>query len=81
MNPRNGQTILDAALPMLDNASDVALELRVFLGVGLVIHGYLRLKGGRRQAEQWMQNMKIPGVTAVFATIIEFFGSLLFIIS
>jgi putative oxidoreductase len=59
---------------------DFTTVLRVFFGVSLVIHGYPKVRGGWRQSAQWMKSMGIPGVTAVFATVIEFFGGILLIL-
>ena len=56
-----------------------AAAVRVFLGLSLIIHGYPKVKGGWRQSAQWMRGMGVPGVTAVFATVIEFFGGLLLV--
>jgi uncharacterized membrane protein YphA (DoxX/SURF4 family) len=67
-------------VPFAGDASYLALLVRVLFGVSLMIHGYPKLKGGWKQAGQWMKSMGIPAGTAIFATIIEFFGGLLFII-
>lgn len=66
--------------PFIADTSYLALVVRLFLGVSLVLHGYPKVKGGWRQAGQWMKGMGVPAVTAVFATIIEFFGGLLLIV-
>lgn len=66
--------------PFLSDASYLALVVRLFLGVSLVIHGYPKVKGGWLQGGQWMKSMGIPTSAAVFATVIEFFGGLLLII-
>jgi len=68
------------SLPIFGNPDDLALLLRVFLGMSLMIHGYPKLRGGWRQASQWMESMKIPGASAIFATIIEFFGGILLVV-
>ncbi len=62
--------------PLVEDTSYLALTLRVFLGISLVLHGYPKLKGGWRQAGQWMKSMGIPASTAVLATLLEFFGGL-----
>ena len=66
--------------PFLSDTAYLALLARLFLGASLVLHGYPKVKGGWKQAGQWMKSMGIPTTTAVFATIIEFFGGLLLII-
>jgi putative oxidoreductase len=66
--------------PFAGDASYVALLVRLFLGVGLIIHGYPKVKGGWRQAGQWMKSMGIPASAAVFATITEFFGGLFLVV-
>jgi putative oxidoreductase len=66
--------------PLVGYTSYLALLLRLFFGVSLVIHGYPKVKGGWRQSGQWMKSMGIPAFTAVAATIIEFFGGILLII-
>jgi len=66
--------------PFLADTSYLALVVRLFLGFGLVMHGYPKVKGGWRRAGQWMKSMGVPAVTAVFATIIEFFGGLLLVV-
>jgi putative oxidoreductase len=59
---------------------DLAAVLRIFLGASLIVHGYPKVNGGWRQSVQWMKGMNIPGVMAIFATIIEFFGGILLIV-
>jgi len=66
--------------PFLADTSYLALAVRLFLGISLVMHGYPKVKGGWRQGGQWMKSMGVPATTAVFATIIEFFGGLLLVI-
>jgi len=66
--------------PFLADTSYLALVVRLFLGISLVMHGYPKVKGGWRQGSQWMKSMGVPATTAVFATIIEFFGGLLLVI-
>jgi putative oxidoreductase len=66
--------VLTGAIPVL------AAVLRVFLGASLIVHGYPKLTGGWRQSVQWMKSMHVPGITAVFATIIEFFGGVLLVL-
>jgi putative oxidoreductase len=59
--------------------SVLLLILRIVVGIGMVIHGYPKIKGGRVQAGQWMKSMGIPPFTADLATILEFFGGILLI--
>jgi putative oxidoreductase len=66
--------------PFVGDGSYLALIVRLFLGVSLVIHGYPKVKGGWRQGGQWMKSMGIPASAAVFATVIEFFGGLLLVV-
>jgi putative oxidoreductase len=66
--------------PFVGYTSYLALVLRLFLGVSLVIHGYPKVKGGWRQSGQWVKSMGIPAFTAVAATIIEFFGGIFLVI-
>ena len=62
--------------PLVGYSSYLALIVRVFLGISLVIHGLPKVKGGWRQSGQWLKGMGIPAINAVFVTIIEFFGGL-----
>jgi putative oxidoreductase len=66
--------------PFVGYTSYLALLLRLFLGVSLVIHGYPKVKGGWKQSGQWMKGMGIPSFTAVAATLIEFFGGILLVV-
>lgn len=66
--------ILSGGVPVL------AAVLRVFLGASLILHGYPKVRGGWRQSVQWMKSMAVPGVMAIFATIIEFFAGLLLVV-
>ncbi len=66
--------------PVVGYASYLALLVRLFLGVSLIIHGYPKVKGGWKQSGQWVKSMGIPAFTAVAATIVEFFGGILLII-
>ena len=69
---------MSAILPGV--VSGLAAALRVFLGASLILHGYPKVKGGWRQSVQWMKSMAVPGVMAILATIIEFFGGLLLLV-
>jgi putative oxidoreductase len=66
--------------PFLSDTSYLALFMRLFLGVSLLIHGYPKVNGGWRQGGQWMKSMGIPASTAVLATVVEFFGGLLLVV-
>ena len=66
--------------PFLADTSYLALFVRLFFGVSLAMHGYPKVKGGWRRSGQWVKSMGIPAITAVFATIIEFFGGLLLVV-
>lgn len=58
----------------------LAALLRVAVGAAFVMHGLPKLKGGWRQAGQWIQSMGVPPGAAVVVTILEFFGGILLII-
>jgi putative oxidoreductase len=66
--------------PLYGYAPDLALLLRVFLGASLVVHGYPKLKGGWKQAGQWMGSMGVPSWTAPAATALEFFGGIVLLL-
>ena len=66
--------------PFIADTSYLALLVRLFLGISLILHGYPKVKGGWRQAGKWMKSMGVPSSTAVFATIIEFFGGILLVV-
>ena len=66
--------------PFIADTSYLALLVRLFLGISLILHGYPKVKGGWRQSGKWMSSMGIPAITAVFATIIEFFGGILLVV-
>jgi putative oxidoreductase len=66
--------------PFIADTSYLALLVRLFLGISLILHGYPKVKGGWRQSGKWMNSMGIPAITAVFATIIEFFGGILLVV-
>ncbi len=66
--------------PFVGYASYLTLLVRLFLGVSLIIHGYPKVKGGWKQAGQWMKSMGIPASTAAAATIVEFLGGILLVI-
>ena len=65
--------------PLLPYVPYLALLIRVVLGGSLMIHGYPKVKNSQ-QAAGWMKSMGIPGVTAVLAGILEFFGGLLLVV-
>ncbi len=65
--------------PFVGYASYLALLVRLFLGVSLIIHGYPKVKGGWKQSGQWVKSMGVPAFTAVAATIVEFFGGIFLI--
>lgn len=66
--------------PFSSGSDYLALVTRLILGIGLVVHGYPKGKGGWKQAGQWMKSVGVPPVTAIFATIIELFGGILLIV-
>jgi putative oxidoreductase len=66
--------------PFVKDGKYFALLVRLFLGVSLVTHGYPKLKGGWRQAGQWMKSMGIPASAAIVATIVEFFGGIFLVV-
>jgi putative oxidoreductase len=61
--------------PLLPYTPYLALLIRVLVGASLVVHGYPKMgKTGREQAIGFMKSMGVPGVAAVLAAILEFFG-------
>ncbi|MDG6995105.1 MAG: DoxX family protein [Nitrososphaerota archaeon] len=67
--------------PLLPFSGYLALLIRVWTGVNLAIHGYPKLgKQGRQQSMGWMKSMGIPGLTAVLAGVLEFFGGLFLVV-
>ena len=60
--------------PLYGLAPELSLFLRVVLGASLVVHGLPKVRGGWRQAAQWMGSMGVPTWTAAAATGVEFFG-------
>jgi putative oxidoreductase len=65
--------------PFIGYTAYLALLLRVVVGGTLMIHGYPKLKS-RAQSMNWMKSLGLPGMTAVLATILEFFGGLFLIV-
>ncbi len=55
------------------------LLVRATTGLGLALHGYPKVKGGRIQAGQWMKSMNIPAITADLVTVLEFVGGIFLI--
>ncbi len=66
--------------PLAGDTPYLALLLRLFLGISLILHGYPKVRGGWRQSGQWMASMGVPAGTAVLVTIVEFFGGILLVI-
>jgi putative oxidoreductase len=66
--------------PFISDGAYVALLVRVFLGVTLMVHGYPKVKGGWRQSAQWMKSMGIPPAGAIYGTVVEFFGGILLVV-
>jgi putative oxidoreductase len=66
--------------PFSGDAAYLALVVRLFLGVTLIIHGYAKVRSGWGQRGPFVQNTGIPPILGFFATTIEFFGGLLLVI-
>lgn len=55
----------------------LALILRVVVGASLMVHGYPKLRGeGKAGSIAFMKGAGFPGVTAVMAGVLEFFGGI-----
>jgi putative oxidoreductase len=67
------------AEPLLALVPYLALLVRVVIGGTLMIHGYPKLKSPEQSAN-WMKSLGIPGVTALLAGILEFFGGLFLVV-
>lgn len=61
--------------PLLAYVPYLALLVRVVVGGTLMIHGYPKVKS-KEQSMNWMKSMGLPGMTAVLAAVLEFFGGL-----
>jgi len=66
--------------PFISDGKYFALVVRLFLGVSLVMHGYPKMKGGWRQAGQWMKSLGIPAGAAILATVVELVGGVFLVI-
>lgn len=62
--------------PVYGLAPELSLLLRAILGASLVVHGVPKVRGGWRQAANWMGNMGVPAWTAPAASGLEFFGGI-----
>jgi putative oxidoreductase len=59
----------------------LALVLRVVVGLSLTVHGYPKLRGeGKARSTAFMKSVGFPGVTAVLAGLLEFFGGIFLVI-
>ncbi len=65
--------------PFLSYVPYLALLVRVVIGATLMIHGYPKIKSSEQSAN-WMKSLGMPGVSAVLAAILEFFGGLFLIV-
>ena len=67
--------------PLLPYAPDLALLVRVWVGINFVLHANLKLpKKGREQAAQWMKSMGMPPAVASLATTLELVGGIFLIV-
>jgi putative oxidoreductase len=65
--------------PLIGYTPFLALILRVVVGATLMVHGYPKLKSSSGSVN-WMKSLGMPGVTAILAGILEFFGGLFLVI-
>lgn len=61
-------------------ADDLAALLRVVVGAAFVTHGLPKIRGGWKQAGQWIQSLGVPAGGAMLATLLEFFGGILLVV-
>ena len=67
--------------PLLPYVPELALVLRVIVGVSLMIHGRPKLSGeGKKGAISFMTSQGVPGSAAVLTGILEFFGGIFLVI-
>jgi putative oxidoreductase len=58
----------------------VALIVRVWMGINMVIHGYPKIRAFKQTAQQMNQALGIPIKVTYIASILEFFGGIFLII-
>src|SRR4051794_7676355 len=58
----------------------VALIVRVWMGINMVIHGYPKIRAFKQTAQQTNQALGIPIKVTYMASILEFFGGIFLII-
>jgi len=58
----------------------VALIVRVWMGINMVIHGYPKIRTFKQTAQQMNQALGIPIKVTYIASILEFFGGIFLII-
>src|SRR3954454_16414739 len=58
----------------------VALIVRVWMGINMVIHGYPKIRAFKQTAQQTNQALGIPIKVTYIASILEFFGGIFLII-
>ena len=58
----------------------VALIVRVWMGINMVIHGYPKIRASKQTAQQMNQALGIPIKVTYISSILEFFGGIFLII-
>jgi putative oxidoreductase len=58
----------------------IALIVRVWMGINMVIHGYPKIRAFKQTAQQTNQALGIPIKVTYMASILEFFGGIFLII-
>ncbi|MGN6347634.1 MAG: DoxX family protein [Candidatus Nitrosocosmicus sp.] len=58
----------------------VALIVRVWMGINMVIHGYPKIRAFKQTAQQMNQALGIPIKVTYISSILEFFGGIFLII-
>jgi putative oxidoreductase len=58
----------------------VALIVRVWMGINMVIHGYPKIKAFKQTAQQMNQALGIPIKVTYISSILEFFGGIFLIV-
>src|SRR3954465_6488448 len=58
----------------------IALIVRVWMGINMVIHGYPKIRTFKQTAQQTNQALGIPIKVTYMASILEFFGGIFLII-
>ncbi|MGN6709950.1 MAG: DoxX family protein [Candidatus Nitrosocosmicus sp.] len=58
----------------------VALIVRIWMGINMVIHGYPKIRAFKQTAQQTNQTLGIPIKVTYISSILEFFGGIFLII-